>query len=454
MSATSQPIVILSLTALALAVPVQAQFSPVNSALARSVSGQFVVHGGRTGATRTGTAGIVSDGKLLRLEPSFVAVSCERIKQALAEQLGDSGVWRGKIYLALQPAQTTEDEITLICERFRDGWNYRLNVPNPVEPVRFVRALVQALLLEQANRGVAQRAAEIPLWLTEGLTQQILATRGQQVLLAPPQRPGNRLTVQRSVVDTRREEAATMARRALGERAALSLEELSWPKENQLGGPDAEVYKLSAQLFVAELLRFKDGRACLARMLADLPGCYNWQTAFLRAFHPHFERQLDVEKWWTLQLVHVTGRDPGALWSPTESWARLEEIFQVPAEVRRQQADLPTTMLVSLATVVRDWEFARQTPVVRAKLTELDLARQRVAAEFLPLVDDYRRLLANYLAQRGQVGLTGGKVNSPTARSLMRETLRQLEALDQQREKVRPAPSAATAKMDEAVPQP
>lgn len=454
MSAISRPIAILSLTALALAFPAQGQFSPVNQALARSVSGQFVVHGGRTSAARAGTAGIVSDGKLLQLEPSFVAVSCERIKHALADQLGDSGIWRGKIYLALQPAQTTDDEITLICERFKDGWNYRLDVPNPVEPVRFVRALVQALLVEQANRGAAERSAEIPLWLTEGLTQQILTARGQQVLLAPPQTQGNRLTVQRRVVDTRREEAATIARRALGEREPLSLEELSWPRENQLGGPDAEVYRLSAQLFVAELLRFKDGRACLARMLADLPGCYNWQTALLRAFRPHFERQLDVEKWWTLQVVHVTGRDPGALWSPAESWARLDEVFQVPAEVRRQRTDLPTTMLVPLATVIRDWEFARQTPVVRAKLTELALARQRVAGEFLPLVDEYRRLLANYLAQHGQTGRTGGKVNSPTARSVMRETSKQLEALDQRRENIRPAPSAATARMDEAVPQP
>jgi len=452
MSAIPRAIAILSL--MALAIPVQAQFSPVNSALARSVSGQFIVHGGRTVTARATPGGFAGDGKLLQLEPSFVVVSCERIKQALTEQLGDSGLWRGKIYIAMQPAQTTGDEITLICERFRDGWNYRLNMPNPVEPVRFVRALVQVLLLEQANRAAAARSAEIPLWLTEGLTQQILTAHGQQVLLAPPQRQGNRLSVQPSVVDTRREEAATIARRGLGEREPLSLEELSWPKEDQHGGPDAEVYRLSAQLFVAELLRFKDGRACLGRMLTDLPGCYNWQTALLRAFRPHFERQLDVEKWWTLQVAHASGRDPGALWSPAESWARLGEILQVPVEVRRQKADLPTTILMPLATVIRDWDFAKQTPVVRTKLTELDLARQRVAEEFLPLVDDYRHLLANYLAQRGQVGLTGGKVNSPTARSVMRETSKKMEALDQRREQVRPTPSAATAKADQAVPRP
>jgi hypothetical protein len=454
MSAISRAVAILSLTALALPLPAQVQFSPVNQALARSVSGQFIIHSGRPSATRGGRPGIANDGKLLQLEPSYVAVSCERIKHALMEQLGDSGGWRGKIYIALHPAQTSEDEITLICERFRDGWNYRLNVPNPVEPVRFVRALVQALLLEQANRGAAKRSAEIPLWLTEGLTQQVLTAHGQQVLLAPPQLQVNRLNIRPTVVDTRRTEAAALARSALGEREPLSLEELSWPKENQLGGPDAEVYRLSAQLFVAELLRFKDGRDCLGTMLAELPVCYNWQTAFLRAFRPHFERQLDVEKWWTLQAVAVNGRDPGTLWSLAESWSRLGDIFQVTVEMRRRATDLPTTTLMPLTAVIRDWDFAQQSPVVYAKITELDLARQRVAGEFLPLVDDYRRLLANYLTQRGRVGLNSGKANTSTARSVMRATLKQLEALDQQREQARPVPPPATAKVDETVVRP
>jgi hypothetical protein len=104
--------------------------------------------------------------------------------------------------------------------------------------------------------------------------------------------------------------------------------------------------------------------------------------------------------------------------------------------------------------VIRDWDFARQSPVVRTKLTELDLARQRVAGEFLPLVDDYRQLLANYLTQRGQLGRTSVRVNPPTARSVMRDALKQLEVLDQQREKVRPTPPETTAKVNEAAPQP
>ena len=54
---------------------------------------------------------------------------------------------------------------------------------------------------------------------------------------------------------------------------------------------------------MGELLRLPDGRACLQRMLAQLPQHYNWQFAFLEAFHARFERPLDVEKWWALSLA-------------------------------------------------------------------------------------------------------------------------------------------------------
>lgn len=422
----------------------QPHFSPINPALARSVSGQFVVYGGPKTTGQPAGRGMTGTNQLLRMEPTFAAVSCERIKQALTDQLGDGGLWRGKIYLVLQPAQTATDEITVIGERFRDGWSYRLNIPNPVEPVRLVRAVVQVLLLEQANRTAADRAAEIPLWLTEGLTQRILAAHGQQMLLAAPQLQVNRLTIQPTLLETRREEAATVVRQALGHRAPLTLEELSWPKENQLSGPDAELYGLSAQLFVAELLRFPDGRRGVRQLLAELPACYNWQTALLRAFRPHFERMLDVEKWWTLQIVNATGRDPGVVWSAEETWAKLEAMLQVSVQVRREKTDLPTTTQIALADVLQDWTFERQKPVLRGKLTELNAARQRVAEAFLPLVTDYCELLANYLKQREQAGitLTGGRMNPVTARSVTRDALKQLAALEELRAQAKPSPPA------------
>ena len=404
-----------------------------NPGLARSVSGQFIVHGGRVDPTAS--SGLIKNGKLLQLEPSYVVVSCERIKHAVTEELGESGLWRGKIYISLQRAESETQEITFLAERFRDGWNYRLFVPNPVEPVRFIRALIQALLLEQANRRNPTHAAEIPLWLTEGLTQQILATRGQQVLLSPPKLHVNRLAIQPTTVDTRRNEASFLAREALADRTPLTLPELSWPKDNQLEGPDAEIYRLSSQLFFAELLRLPEGRARMIRMVDELGGCYNWQTAFFRAFSPQFERQLDVEKWWTLQLVQGTGRNLAGLWSPEESWSRLSEILQLAVETRQTRTDLPKTTLLPLASAIREWDLDRQIPVLRTKLVDLNVARQSTAETLLPLVDAYRNLLTHYIAQRTQPGasLSDNKRNSTSARTLVRETLKQLAQLEQQR---------------------
>src|SRR5260221_309389 len=81
-------------------------------------------------------------------------------------------------------------------------------------------------------------------------------------------------------------------------RPPLSFEGLSWPSDAHLSGEAGDVYRASAQLFVHELLRFQDGRACLRTMLDGLPQHYNWQFAFLQGFKSHFQRLQDAEKWW------------------------------------------------------------------------------------------------------------------------------------------------------------
>lgn len=143
------------------------QFASPQTVSARGVSGQFFVYGAPPSAGAAAVADLAGNENYLKLEPALTAVSCERIKHALAELLGDDSPWRGKIHLVLYPARSSGDGATIVSERFRDGWSYRLELPNPVARKRFVRAVVQVLLLEQAGRKARDHSPEIPAWLAE-----------------------------------------------------------------------------------------------------------------------------------------------------------------------------------------------------------------------------------------------------------------------------------------------
>jgi len=428
----------------------QAQLAlPDNIALpatntAHSVSGQFVVRGIPPAVRNIGAPNLATNSNYLKLDPALAAVSCERIKRALTDALADRTEWRSKIYLVQYPARSGNDEITIVTEQFRDGHSYRLDLPNPVQRARFVRAIVQVLLLERASRNAGEHAPEIPEWLAAGLTQHLLMSDEGDLLPPPARWAVNGVMITPVMVGAGRKGALRhdpleFARRTLRDQPPMTLSELSWPTLEQLVGPAGDAYRSSAQLFVTELMRLDGGRACLCAMLDGLGSVYNWQTAFLHAFRPHFERQVDLEKWWALQVVHFTGRDPAETWSLEESWNKFDELLRIPVDVRRTKDELPGHGEVSLASIILKWDFVRQSQTLRAKLRELDLLRLRVSQELVGLVDDYRRLLSGYLEQRDRVGLLmpASKMQTPGANTVLRETLKELAALETRREEFR-----------------
>ncbi|MCL4785185.1 MAG: hypothetical protein KJ070_00115 [Verrucomicrobia bacterium] len=417
-----------------------AQFTALESTSTRSMSGQFIVNGSRLPAVTTVPLDLLTNASYLELEPASAAVSCERIKQALWADLDLRGQWNGRIQLNLHATWTADEPVTIISDRYPSGWAYRLELPQFVERQRFVRAVVQTLLQERANRNAGSRPAEIPFWLTEGLTRHLQASRPGDLILTPPRPTGRALELVPVVVEERRRDPLATARQRLRENPPLSLAELTWPSAEHLSGEAAEVFGCSAQLFVTELLSLKGGRDCLRAMLDELAACYNWQTAFFRAFQPHFARQLDLEKWWDLQLVHFTGRDPLQLWTLEESWRKLDQILRAPVEIRRTTNALPSQADVSLQAVIREWDSIRQGTVLNNKLRELELARLRIAPQLGGLVEGYHQTLANYLRQRGQLELVlpVARVNQPRLKPLARDTLRRLHELDAQRTALRP----------------
>src|SRR5208283_4016996 len=291
----------------------RAQTSFPDTSSARSVSGQFIVTGAPSPAARAGLAAmpkIATNTDFVRLEPALLAVSAERIKELLVRELNPElrgldlpAPPPGKIFLALHPAQSTDEGVTIVSRRSLGGWDYQVRLPDVLSRTRYLRAMTGVLLLEFASRDARARSAEIPAWLTDGLSQELLATAGQEIILSSPDKMVNGLPVSRTITTTRGLDSLAGARRVLRDHAVLAFEQLSWPTDAQLAGDDGGAYRASAQLFVNELLALKNGPAHLRAMLETLPKFYNWQLAFQTAFRENFPRPLDVEKWWAVQVV-------------------------------------------------------------------------------------------------------------------------------------------------------
>ncbi len=420
---------------------------------ARSHSGQFVVYGGRSFAPPPPAFGLATNRDFVRLEPTLVTVSCERIKQALMRELGATAPWSGTVFLVLHPAGAPGDTITVTSERFRGGWQYRIDFPDLVERSRYMRVIVQVLLLEMANRTAQEHPAEIPLWLVEGLTQLLLASSEVELILSPPRANANGLNYSATTLNARKETLRQQARKRLHGRPPLTFEDLSWPGEEQLSGDAGDLYRGSAQLFVGELLRLPNGRGCLQAMLAQLPQYYNWQFAFLSAFNPFFERLLDVEKWWALSVAQVTGLDIAPTWPLEESWQKLTRTIHSAAQVRFGTNELPLHAEITLQTVIREWDLAPQTQALNNTLRELVLLRSRIDREFVGLVQDYCLALETYLQERDHAGFVLATKKAARRRAI-ETAIQQLDALDARREALRPAPKPVARGQSPALPAP
>jgi hypothetical protein len=164
-----------------------------------------------------------------------------------------------------------------------------------------------------------------------------------------------------------------------------------------------------------------------------LPRGYNWQTAFRAAFAADFSQPVDLEKWWALQTVSFAARGAGPLWTPAVSRGHLDEILNVPVEMRSAPTNLPMHMDISLQAVIRNLDFDRQTVILQTKLRDLEQAQWRMAPQFAGLTDAYHRALDDYL---GAAPASGGGVKHPRfapSKKATADTVKKLDALDAQR---------------------
>jgi len=332
-----------------------------------------------------------------------------------------------------------DDPVSIDSEQYRDGWQYRVSLPTLIQRERYVRAIVEVLLLEIANRNARAHSAEIPPWLSEGLSRQFLVSNEREIILPPPQMSDAGLRMSTMILSSRKINPLEQAHRELSANAPLSFQQLSWPVPDQLTGEPGELYRSCAQFFVHQLLSLPDGAYAMRSLLEDLPHYYNWQFAFLHAFRDTFTRPLDIEKWWSLQLVHFTGRELTENWSYEESWQKLDELVRSTVQIRVGTNELPMHGEITLQTIIRDWEPTRQTTALESKLRELQMLRPRLVRDLGGVVDEYCGVIETYVQHLNHKGFVLPFRKHALLRRNAGETLQSLDELDARRATLRPA---------------
>jgi len=405
-----------------------------NDITARSASQQFIIHGKRL-ANRSVAPLSGSGINLVRLDPSLLAVTCERIKAGVLRELEAPDRWQGKIHVTIQNVADSRRPIDIRAEHFSNGWQYHIHVPESVAPERLVRALSNAVLLEIANREGQSRLAELPLWLSEGFSGLLLSHGGADLVLRPESRT------------TRREmpgDPYRGVREYLAHHPALTINQLGLPTADLLEGESWQTYRACSQWLVIELLRMPEGRARLRLFLNLLPGNLNWQFGFLAAFNAQFNSLLDVEKWWAICLLSTQGRDQWQGWSRQTSWEKLNAIVHLPAQEAPKPGAAPAWAEVTLQEVIEWWDFQNQKAILSGVLQKLQILRMNSSPQIVPLVRDYQETLRAYLDQRSKSGYEGeGKGHQASNASIItRNVIRRLKSLDAQLEAFRQMPGS------------
>jgi hypothetical protein len=408
-----------------------------NDITARSVSQQFIIHGkrllNRSVAPLSGT-GV----NLIRLDPSLLAVTCERVKTEVLRELDAPDHWQGKIHVTIQNVADPRRPIDIRTEHFSNGWQYHVYVPESATPERLIRGLTEVVLLEIANREGQPHMAELPLWLNEGFTGLLLSHGGTDLVLRPESRT------------TRREmpgDPFRSVREYLAHHPTFTITQLGLPTPDLLNGESWQTYQASSQWLVIELLRMPEGRARLRLFLSLLPRNLNWQLGFLTAFNPQFNSLLDLEKWWAMCLLDTRGRDQWQGWSRQASWDKLHAVIHLPAQETPKPGATASWSEVTLQQVIEWWDYQNQKAILNSVLQKLHILGINSSPEIVPLVQEYQQALSTYLDQRSKAGYEGeGRSRqSFNANLVTKNVITRLNGLDAQLEAFRQNTSTTTS---------
>jgi hypothetical protein len=398
----------------------------------RSTSGQFIVG---VPSDFSSSPSRSTNSALTELSPHTLVVTCERIKGLLLRELGLADYWFYPIHVLVNPAMPHDEPPAIGVRLFTDGWQYQLQVPGWIDSQKLVRGIVQVLFLELANRTASNRSAEIPLWLLEGFSQHLTASSPADLVVGHPSLTINGVQVRWQNRSPAVREPLKDVRERLQDYAALSFTRMGEIDPTLMSEETWKTFQASSHLLVSQLLTLPNARAQLGVMLAQLPHHLNWQIAFLNAFHQRFPRMLDVEKWWSVVLVHFSGLDSANSWSVDVALTKIGQTITPPVLINQKPQDLPRRVNLSLQEIIDRLDYLRQRILLQDIIRQMRVLRVLTPPSVVPLLDDYRRVLESYLDRRDRVGIARSLPGLPPMSSdrLVRETIDKLNTLDQRR---------------------
>ena len=387
----------------------------------QSQSKQFVVHGSAvTGGFRPRASG-ANAASYITAEPQIVALMGERVSRALAHELLVPNTFEDKIHVTVFHLALPGQLIGLVTQVHTDGFQYTLSVPAQVEGTQLLKGLLQALLLEFANRG-SHRSAELPNWLVEGMLRQIQTT-------VVPTYVVNRKPM---TIETTGYDRLGATRAYLQTNTPLTMQELSFADLTKVNSEQRAQFEASSHLLVHQLLRVKDGPASMAQFLRALPQNLNWQTAFYSIYKEHFTGPLEFEKWWMLNWVQFKNGQERDTWSLGASLDRLESVLLTAMEVRLDAKSIPVHREATLQEFLQLADFGTQKELLGQKLQHMFFMSMNVPPGALPLWSAYQRLLDSYLQKRSLNDYQPALKSDPEQRlqSLVKSTVKTLDELD------------------------
>ncbi|MBI4323786.1 MAG: hypothetical protein HY674_00820 [Chloroflexi bacterium] len=148
---------------------------------------------------------------------------------------------------------------------------------------------------------------------------------------------------------------------------------------------------------------------------------------------------LDVEKWWSLHLVNLLGRDQRHTWPREASLQRLDGILLASVQMRLGINDLPVLTQVPLQEILRQGDPKIQKAMLGQKITQLAVLGLNMSPECGRLADRYRNTLESYLQNRGRLAYVPSLKMNPSLRNLLviNASIKQLDALDAERAALR-----------------